>query len=61
MTWFRKIIRAQATDIMKDIIAKEVNKIIGERLSEQKREMSHEIKKLSDKVEQLELKKNHRE
>ncbi len=55
MMWFRKIIRAQATVVMKDIIAQEVNKIIGERLSEQKREMSLEIKKLFDKVEQLEV------
>ncbi len=53
MMWFRKIIRAQATVVMKDIIAQEVNKIIGERLSEQKKEMTHEIKQLSDKVEQL--------
>ncbi len=55
MMWFRKIIRAQATVVMKDIIAQEVNKIIGVRLSEQKKEMTFEIKKLCDRVDQLEV------
>ena len=47
MTWFRTIIRAQATDVMKDIIASEVQHHMKETLANTKRQVTELQSKIS--------------
>ncbi len=52
MTWFRTIIRAQATDVMKDIIASEVQKLMKDALADTKRQVNEFQSKISQLEEQ---------
>ncbi len=53
MTWFRKIIRAQATDIMKNIIAQEVQHHMNDMIASVKRENENAIKAANNMIEVL--------
>ncbi len=47
MTWFRKIIRAQASDVMKGIIAEEVQKHMRDTITNVKRQVTELESKIS--------------
>ena len=53
MTWFRKIIRAQATDIMKNIIAQEVQHHMKDMIANVRRENETAIKESNNMIEVL--------
>ena len=57
MTWFRKIIRAQATDVMKGIMAEEVQKHMRDTITNVKRQVTELESKISELEEQT-LKKD---